>query len=126
MLRGLLVQDLDLDDDGKPETLRLLFATPKAWLEDGKVLKVERAPTAFGPVSIRMESKLAQGEVVAEVNLPQRNEAKQVLLRARLPAGWQVLLASVGSRDLKVDERGTVDISTLKGRGTIHFKVTKM
>jgi hypothetical protein len=73
-----------------------------------------------------MESKLAQGEVVAEVDLPQRNEVKQVLLRARLPAGWQVLLASVGSRNLKVDERGTVDISTLKGKTIIHFKVTRL
>ena len=126
MLRGLLVQDLDLDDDGNPETLRLLFATPKAWLEDGKVLKVERAPTAFGPVSIRMESKLAQGEVVAEVNLPQRNEAKQVLLRARLPAGWKALSAKADSQELRVDERGTVDISTLKGKTIIHFKVTRL
>ena len=48
----MLVQDWDLDDDGVPETLRLLFATPRRWLEDGKELKVERAPTAFGPVSI--------------------------------------------------------------------------
>ena len=37
MLRYMLVQDWDLDDDGKPETLRLAFATPKRWLEDGKV-----------------------------------------------------------------------------------------
>src|SRR5437870_2930908 len=29
MLRGLLVQDWDLNDDGRPETLRLLFATPR-------------------------------------------------------------------------------------------------
>ena len=35
MLRYLLVQDWDLDDDGKPETLRLCFATPKRWLGDG-------------------------------------------------------------------------------------------
>jgi hypothetical protein len=126
MLRGLLVQDLDLDDDGRPETLRLLFATPKVWLEEGNTLKVERAPTAFGPVSIRMESKLAEGEVVAEVQLPQRNEPKRVLLRARLPGGWKVLSAVANLRELNVDERGTADISALKGRVTVHFKVTKL
>ncbi len=37
-----------------PNTLRLLFATPKRWLEDGKTISVERAPTAFGPVSVRV------------------------------------------------------------------------
>ena len=73
MLRHLLVQDWDLDDDGKPETLRLLFATPRRWLEDGKSIKVDRAPTAFGPVSFVVRSKLSQGEVVAEVDLPRRN-----------------------------------------------------
>ena len=34
------------DTSGKPETLRLFFATPKRWLEDGKKIKIERAPTA--------------------------------------------------------------------------------
>src|SRR6185436_9413927 len=53
MLRNLLVQEWDLDDDGRPETLRLLFATPRRWLEDGQILKVEHAPTAFGEVSVR-------------------------------------------------------------------------
>src|SRR5262249_45352472 len=58
MLRNLLVQDLDLDDDGEPETLRLLFGTSRRWLEDGNRIVVERAPTAFGPVSVRAESHL--------------------------------------------------------------------
>jgi hypothetical protein len=58
MLRYLLVQDWDLDDDGKPETLRLAFATPRRWLDDGKTINVVRAPTAFGPASFRLESHL--------------------------------------------------------------------
>src|SRR5262249_17879982 len=45
-LRFLLVQDWDMDDDGRPETLRLLYATPRRWLEDGASLRVRRAPTA--------------------------------------------------------------------------------
>ena len=54
-LRGLLVQDIDSNDDCKPDTLRLLFATPQRWLEDGKMIKVRNAPTTFGPVSFRVE-----------------------------------------------------------------------
>ena len=125
MLRYLLVQDFDLNDDGKPETLRLFFATPKRWLEDGKTIKIERAPTAFGPVSVTMASHLKQGEVVAEVALPERNAPDKILLRARVPDGWKVRSASVGSNTLAVDGNGTVDLTALKGKQTVKFKVAR-
>src|SRR5947199_4842568 len=81
LLRYALVQDWDLDDDGKPETLRLLFATPRRWLEDGKQIHLERAPSAFGPLTIYVESHLSQGEVIVHLDLPSRNQPKQTLLR---------------------------------------------
>ena len=122
MLRHLLVQDFDLDDDGKPETLRLLFGTPRPWLEDGKTIKVERAPSAFGPVSVHVQSRLSQSEVTAEVDLPTRNVPRQILLRVRVPEGWKVITATTDSQTLKVDERGTADISTLKGKVSVRFR----
>src|ERR1017187_7050016 len=122
MLRNLLVQDCDLDDDGRPETLRLLFATPKRWLEDGKEIKVERAPTAFGPVSLRVQSRLAHGELLADLDLPGRNAPKQTLLRLRLPDGWRLTSAKAGDQSLQLDDRGTADISSLKGKATIRFQ----
>jgi hypothetical protein len=125
MLRYLLVQDWDLDDNGAPETLRLCFATPKRWLADGGVIKLDRAPTAFGPVSLRIQSRLKRGEVVADVALPARNPAKQTLLRVRVPDGWRITGAKSGNTILTADERGTVDISSLKGNVTIHFQVSK-
>ena len=124
-LRYLLVQDWDMDDDGKPETLRLLFATPKSWLEDGKRIKVEQAPTAFGPVSLWVESKLHRGEVIAKVDLPTRNPPNETLLRIRVPDGWRVLSGKVKGKGLNVDEKGTVNISSLKGKATIVFQVQK-
>ena len=124
-LRHLLVQDLDLENDGKPETLRLCFATPKRWLEDGKVINVEHAPTAFGQVSLRLESKLSAGEVVAEVDLPHRDKPKQTLLRVRVPDNWRVKSADADGKNLTVDDKGTVDISKLAGMQKIRFAVTK-
>jgi hypothetical protein len=126
MLRNLLVEDLDLDEDGQPDTLRLLFATPKRWLADGQIILVERAPTAFGPVSVRVESKLSQGAVTAEVDLPRRNPPRQTALRIRVPEGWRVRSASTEGRELVVDERGTVDISALRGKAVIQFKVKRL
>jgi hypothetical protein len=119
--RRMLVQDWDLDDDGRPETLRLAFATPKRWLEDGKVIKVERAPTAFGPVSFRLESNLNKGEIIAEVDPPYRNQPKQTLLRARVPGGWKIISAGASGQTFKPDANGTVDISSLKNKTTIVF-----
>ena len=69
------------------------------------------------------ESKLSQGEVVANLDLPQRNQAKRTLLRIRAPEGWQVNAAQAGSSALNVDDKGTVDISSLQGGATVHFRV---
>jgi hypothetical protein len=123
MLRYLFVQDWDLNDDGKPETLRLAFATPRSWLEDGKVLKLERAPTAFGPVSFRLESHLSRSEIRAEIDPPRRSRPKSMLFRARVPNGWKIVSAEVENQKLKADSLGTVDISALTTKSTIVFHV---
>ncbi len=117
-LRDLLVQDWDLDDDGVPETLRLLFATPRAWMEEGKAIRVERAPTAFGPVSVRAAA--GRDEVVVEVEPPPR-APRRMLLRARLPGGRPVA-ADLGGRALPVDDRGTVDLSGQAGPLRVRFR----
>ncbi len=125
ILRNMLVQDWDLNDDGEPDTLRLLFATPKRWMEDGKTITVERAPTAFGIVSVKARSNLNQGNVVVVVDMPNRNTPKQTLLRIRVPDGWRVTGAQAGSQQLKTDDQGTADISSLKGKATVQFSVSK-
>jgi hypothetical protein len=125
MLRYVLVQDWDLDDDGKPEALRLAFATPRRWLEDRKTIKVERAPTAFGPVSFRLESHLDRGEIIAEIDPPHRNRPERMLFRARVPDGWQVVSAKAANDALKPDHNGTVDISAFTDKTVIVFHLKK-
>ena len=125
MLRNLLVQDWDIDGNGEPETLRLLFATSRRWLADGQQIVVERAPTAFGPVSVRAQSKLTDGKVVIATELPNRNPAKRTLLRARLPDGWRVVSATIGSKPLEVDPQGTVDLTGETGSINIDFRVAR-
>lgn len=125
MLRHLLVQDWDLDDDGKPDTLRLAFATSRRWLDDGKTITVERAPTAFGPVSYRLESNLRRGEVLAEVELPHRNPPAKALLRVRVPEGWKVTSAKAATRRLPADGQGTVDLTGLADKVSLRFAVAR-
>jgi hypothetical protein len=122
-LRYLLVQDWDADEDGRPDTLRLMFGTPRKWLADGQVINLNNAPTAFGRVSVRLESQLTKNRVVAELALPDRNKAKHILLRARLPKGWKATSANIDGRVHQVDERGTVDLTGMKGKTTVRFAV---
>ncbi|MEP6663158.1 MAG: hypothetical protein ABJC04_05775, partial [Verrucomicrobiota bacterium] len=119
-LRSLLVQDYDLNDDGKPETLRLFFATSPRWLEDGKEIKIENAPTAFGEVSVHVQSQLKRNEVIAEIKIPAHHLPDKILLRIRLPDGWKIRSARSGSQMLQTDEKGTMDVSKLGE----HFKIT--
>jgi hypothetical protein len=110
LLRGLLVQDLDLDDDGVPEALRLAFATPRAWLAAGKQIEVERMPTAFGPISYAIRSQEAGDEIVVSVQPPPRLPTS-LRLRLRLPEPAQVVQARIGSARLPVAGDGTIDLS---------------
>jgi hypothetical protein len=123
ILRHLLVQEVDADEDGRPDTLRLLPAIPRRWLADGQRLAVRGLATAFGPVSLQARSELSRGHVEVEVDLPQRERPKQVRLRARVPAGWQVRLAQVAGRALPVDAQGTVDLPDREGTLRIRFEV---
>jgi hypothetical protein len=125
MLRNLLIQDWDVDDDGQPETLRLLFATSRRWLADGKKIVVENAPTAFGLVSLRVESKLADGHITITARLPTRNPARHTLLRARVPDGWCITGAAIGDRKLTPDDRGTVDLGGPSGQVQVVFSVAR-
>jgi hypothetical protein len=121
MLRYLLVQDWDTNDDGEPDTLRIAFATPKPWLEDGKTIRVQNAPTAFGPLSFSLRSELKHGRVTAELELPDRNVPAKTVLRIRLPDGWHATEAVSGRNSFKPDSRSTIDITELRRRQKIVF-----
>ena len=125
MVRNLLVQEWDLDDDGRPDTLRLLFGTSRRWLEDGKTIRVERAPTAWGEVDVTAESRLSAGEIIATIDLPSRQTPARTLLRARVPEGWIVSAATAADRVIAVDRNGTVELTGLSGRQTVRFAVVR-
>ena len=121
-LRYLLVQDEDLNDDGRAETLRLAFATPRAWLADGGRIAVKRAPTEFGEVSFVIESALKDGHVDVEVDLPTRTAPEKVVLRLRLPDGKKLASTSAGK---VIADGETIDLSGLSGHVKLVAQVAK-
>jgi hypothetical protein len=124
-LRYLLVQDWDVDQDARPDTLRLLFAAPRRWLEDGRRILVENAPTGFGPVSCSAESRLKSGYVDVRVAPPPR-PVKTVLLRAPVPAGWQVESATVDGVAAALAGGDTVDLSGQTQPVVVRFAVKRV
>lgn len=124
MLRYLLIQDWDLDDDGRPETLRLLYGAPQRWLAEGKTIRIARAPTAFGTLSMVVQSALSRGEVTVRVTAPPI-APKKILLRLPLPTGWKVTAARLGSAALPLGADGAVDLTGKKGELVISFQVAR-
>ena len=65
----------------------LARATPRAWLEQGKKIAVENAPTHFGTLDYEIVSDVANGRIKATVQMPERQLPEAVLAAFPPPAG---------------------------------------
>jgi hypothetical protein len=119
-----LIQDWDLDENGQPDTLRLLFAVPRRWLADGNRISLKEAPTAFGPVSCRVSSKLNGGIVEIQVTPPPR-PVKSILLRAPVPADWQIESVEVDGERAPLVDGETVDLTGKAKPLIVRFQVKR-
>jgi hypothetical protein len=79
-LRQLLVWE-----DG--DRLWLARAAPRAWLADGKTIRIERAPTLFGTAGLVIRSEAGRGRIHALIDPPVRNPPGEMWLRLRHPDG---------------------------------------
>lgn len=70
-------------DEG--EDLHLGRVMPRDWLRDGKQVKIERAATHFGPMSMSMASHAASGSIEMTIDPPTRNLPKAIYARFRHP-----------------------------------------
>jgi hypothetical protein len=115
-LRTLLIHDV-YDADGEPSTLRLTPATPKAWLEDGKTISFQDAPTIFGTMSGKIVSHVNANRVIAEWTLPSRNAPGTIHWRLRLPGEKKIASVKVDGKayDRFDSATGVVDLTGMKG-----------
>jgi len=81
LYRNMLIRERD------DESLILLQATPRKWLEQGKTITAERAPTYYGRLSMKVESQVAQSKIRAEIGMPNRKPPRMLLVRFRHPTG---------------------------------------
>ncbi len=100
-------------------TLRLLAGAPRAWLEDGKTIAVEKAASYFGPLSFRVESHAARGEIRISVTCESSRRPDAVEIRVPHPAGLRAKAASAGTYD---PETETVHLERFTGSGKITLR----
>ncbi|OJW25275.1 MAG: hypothetical protein BGO49_05395 [Planctomycetales bacterium 71-10] len=79
-----LLRDLLVFEQG--DALWLGKAAPRGWLEAGKHVAVESAPTEFGPVSYRVDAQ-ADGSMRVRIDPPTRRPPAEIKLRLRHPEG---------------------------------------
>jgi hypothetical protein len=84
-------------EDPQSEEIWLGKGMPREWLEDGKVVSVQEAPTRFGRVGFELRSHIKDGRVEAAVSTP-RGFAATVHLRLRLPKGKVLWSATVDAQ----------------------------
>jgi hypothetical protein len=93
LYRNMLIHELD------DNTLLLLQATPRKWLEDGKRIEVERAPTYYGELSMNVESRVASGRLTAQIEMPERSRPRRLLVRFRHPQNKPMRAVSVNGQN---------------------------
>lgn len=98
-------------------TLKLLAGIPRAWLENGKKIELDRVVSYFGPLNLQVESRLAEGVLSARVELlaPQRRP-DSVVIRLPHPEGRKALRVEGGVYDPASE---TVTIKPFRGRADI-------
>ncbi len=97
------------------QSLWLGRGIPRAWLEDGQAIRIERAPTFFGPMSMVIESHVAHGQIRAGLVLPARNPPGEVWLRLRHPAGRSPTRVFINNEPVPQDRIVGEDIRILPG-----------
>ena len=95
LYRNMLIREQDDD------TLLLLQATPRKWLEDGKQIRVERAPTYYGTLNLSVVSCASKGEIHATVEMSGRNRPHELLVRFRHPDAKRMREVAVNGRNWK-------------------------
>ena len=89
-------RDMLVQEDGAG--LWLARAVPRAWLEQGKKVRVTGAPTYFGPVSYEIASDVEHGKVSATIEIPSRREPVAVFLRLRHPQALPLKSVTVNGK----------------------------
>ena len=98
-------------------SLWLARAIPRAWLEQGKKVSVNNAPTHFGTVAYEIVSDVDNGKITATVEMPARKTPASVILRFRHPTAAPIRSVEVNGKSWKEfnKDKETIELKGLTG-----------
>jgi hypothetical protein len=103
--------------------LELAYATPRAWLAAGKRIRVNGAPTSFGPISYSLDA--AVHSVRARLQIPRRAPLRSLSLRLRRPGKQRITRVELNGRAFRQFDAAaeTIDLTGRTGSLTlaVHF-----
>jgi len=115
LLSGMLCYD-------EGDQLVYCRATPRAWLEPGGEIRVERLQTRFGPTSFTLKAE--EGRVTGSIELPTRYRPPVAKLRIR--TGGAVSSVKLNGKAVPFDEKtGTVTLPDGAARVQIEATLTR-
>jgi hypothetical protein len=94
-----LLRNMLLREDG--DRLLIGQAIPRPWLEHGKQVLVEDAPTAFGKVSYRIDSRVDQGRLTLRIDPPGGKGCRAITVYLRHPRHEPIQSATANGRPVK-------------------------
>lgn len=97
LVRWMLVLE-DSDDD----RLYLAKGVPREWVISGNEIGIERAPTRFGLVTLKLVAEPSTSKVKAAVDLEPPSSAKEIQLKIRLPKQYALRKALVNGRAAQI------------------------
>ena len=108
-MRAMLILERD-------NRLELAMGVPKAWLEDGKTIHVERAATRFGSLNFTIHSHVGLRRIEAQIELAKTTPPSAIVIRLRHPLGLQITSATVNRHAARVE--GGSDLVQLPPEGS--------
>jgi hypothetical protein len=108
LLRMMLVREDGAD-------LRIGQAIPRPWLESGKKIDLQNAPTSFGPVSFTIESRVDRRQIAVNLAAPARETPRAIILRLRHPNGEAIKGVTVDGKPIDSFKDDMVTLASPKG-----------
>ncbi|MCC6797750.1 MAG: NPCBM/NEW2 domain-containing protein [Candidatus Hydrogenedentes bacterium] len=96
----------------RERSLWLAPFAPAQWLEDGKTIDVQDAPTLFGTTGFTIVSHVNDGYIAATINPPARQAPDAIVIRLRHPGGIPIQ---------RVEVNGAKSHSVTPEDSTIHL-----
>jgi len=109
--------------------LRLGQAIPRKWLEKGKRILVQNAPTRWGKIDYEITSKIDEGKIIVAIELPRSNFAAEVILHLRAPQKQRIKKVLVNKKGWSEFDSNKETISLpagLKGEISLEVKYEKI